>query len=158
MNDIRIKLTKAPTDDARALIGELEATLAANYPPEQRHGLRLEAIFQPHIRFYVAWLDALAAGCGGVALFGDFAELKRMYVRPAARRQGVAQALLAELETTARNTGMAMLRLETGTEQHAAIRLYERAGFTICNAFGDYAAMDPKLITTSVFMEKQLGL
>lgn len=157
MNDLRIKRVTAPTDDARTLIGELDATLSANYPPGQRHGLKLDAIFQPHIRFYLAWRDNAAVGCGGVALFDDFAEVKRMYVRDAARGNGVAQAVLAQLEAAARDAGLPVLRLETGTEQHAAIRLYKRAGFTVCSAFGDYVAMDTKLITTSVFMEKRLG-
>ena len=156
MSNMRIERVTAPTDDVRTLIGELDATLSANYPPEQRHGLALDAIFQPHMRFYLAWRDRAAVGCGGVALFDDFAEVKRMYVRETARGHGVAQAILAQLEATARIANLPVLRLETGTEQHAAIRLYERAGFTICGAFGDYAAMDPKLITTSVFMEKQL--
>jgi putative acetyltransferase len=53
----------------------------------------LEAIFQAHIRFFVACLDGMAAGCRGVALLDGFAEVKRMYVRPSARGRGVAQAI-----------------------------------------------------------------
>jgi hypothetical protein len=62
--------------------------LAAEYPPEQRHGLDIAAIFQPHIRFFIARLHDVAVGCGGVALFPDYAEVKRMYVREGARGQG----------------------------------------------------------------------
>jgi hypothetical protein len=74
--------------EIRALIAELDTTLSAEYPPEQRHGLALDAIFQPHLRFFLARLDGGTVGCGGVALFADFAEVKRMYVRRAARRGG----------------------------------------------------------------------
>ena len=144
----------APTDAARELVGELEAVLSAEYSPEQRHGLPLEAIFQPHIHFLVATRDGVPAGCGGVALLDGFAELKRMYVRPAARGQGVAVALVARLTEIAREAGHRVLRLETGDAQHAALRFYAREGFERCGVFGDYARMDPAAIATSVFMQK----
>jgi putative acetyltransferase len=154
---VRIELAPTATDDVRALVDELEAVLAAEYLPEQRHGLALDALFQPHIRFFLAALRGEAVGCGGVALFDDFAEVKRMYVRDAARRQGVAAAILARLEQEARDAGFSWLRLETGDNQIAAMQLYERAGFRRCPAFGDYARMMPQSIVTSVFFEKQIG-
>jgi putative acetyltransferase len=154
---VRIELALTATQDVRALIDELETVLAAEYTPEQRHGLALDALFQPHIRFFLARVRGQAVGCAGVALFDDFAEVKRMYVRDAARRQGVAGALLARLEDEARHAGLSCLRLETGDNQIAAIRLYERAGFRRCPAFGDYAAMTPQSIMTSVFFEKQIS-
>ncbi len=145
-----------PTDEVRTLVAELEAGLAANYPAEQRHGLSLDAIFQPHIRFFVARLDGEPAGCGGIALLDGFAELKRMYVRERFRGQGVAPALLARLEQEARSAGQRLLRLETGTVQHAALRFYAREGFSPCGAFGDYALMADEQVAGSVFMEKRL--
>jgi putative acetyltransferase len=146
----------SPTDDVRQLVGELEADLSAGYPPEQRHGLALDAIFQPHIRFFVARVDGEAAGCGGVALFDGFAEVKRMYVRPGVRGRGVADAVLARIESAAREAGHARLLLETGDRQLAALRFYERSGFSRCAAFGAYAAMEPHRIVTSIFYEKLL--
>src|ERR1700733_2284592 len=98
MTEIEIIPAPAPTEEVRQLVGELDAVLSAEYPPEHRHGLKLEAIFQPHIPFFVARLDGTAAGCGGVALLDGFAEVKRMYVRPNARGRGVAQTILARLE------------------------------------------------------------
>jgi putative acetyltransferase len=44
------------------------------------------------VRFFIARLEKLAVGCGGVALFDDYAEVKRMYTRPAARGLGLAKA------------------------------------------------------------------
>ena len=151
-----IELTAEPTEEVRALIGELEAVLAAEYPPEQRHGLKLSAIFRPDIRFYIARVGGVAVGCGGVALFADFAEVKRMYVRHASRGRGVARALLARIEKETVAAGLAILRLETGTAQKAAMRLYEKAGFRRCDAFGSYAAMPAERIAGSVFYEKKL--
>lgn len=154
---VRIELAPGATDEVRLLIGELEAVLAAEYPPEQQHGLPIDAIFQPHVRFFLARRDGAAVGCGGVALFADFAEVKRMYVQDSARGQGIADAILARIEQEARDAGLGLLRLETGERQIAAMRLYARFGFRECAAFGEYAAMAPYAIATSVFLEKQLS-
>ena len=156
-SEVQIEAVLTATDEARALVGELEAVLAVEYPPEQRHGLTFDAIFQPHVRFFLARLRGAAVGCGGVALFPDFAEVKRMYVRDSARRNGVAGAILARIEEEVRGAGLSLLRLETGVRQVAAMQLYARAAFQECPAFGDYQSMTPQAIATSVFYEKRLG-
>lgn len=159
MNDeVRIELAPAATAEVRLLIGELEDVLAAEYPPEQRHGISLDALFQPHVRFFLARRQGIAVGCGGVALFPDYAEVKRMYVHHTARGQGVADVLLARLEDEARGAGLSVLRLETGDRQIAAMRLYVRAGFRECPAFGAYALKPPEAIAASVFFEKRVGV
>jgi putative acetyltransferase len=155
-DEITVELVPEATEDVRALIVELEEILSAEYPPEQRHGLALDAIFTPHIRFFLARSKGVAVGCGGVAFFADFAEVKRMYVRDVARGRGVAQALLARIEREARDAGFVVLKLETGVRQIAALRFYQRAGFQPCSAFGAYATMAPQTIATSVFLQKQL--
>jgi putative acetyltransferase len=153
---ITVERALTASDDVRQLVAELEEVLSAEYPPEQRHGLQLDAIFRPHIRFFVARADGVALGCGGVALFDGFGEVKRMYVRTSARGRGVAEALLARLESEARQAGLDLLRLETGDRQLAALRFYQKQGFGRCDAFGDYAAMTPASLAASVFMEKRL--
>lgn len=153
---ITLERTTHATDDARALIEELEADLSGDYEPHQRHGLSLDKIFQPHIAFFIARLDGKAVGCGGIAFEDGFAELKRMYVRPHARGKGVVQAVIAQLETEAKSRGVTRLLLETGDVLHAALRVYERAGFKRCEAFGDYRALPPHTIERSVFFEKHI--
>jgi putative acetyltransferase len=155
-DSITVELVADVTDDVRILIGELDQILSAEYMPEQRHGLALDAIFAPDVRLFLARLNGAAVGCGGVAFFADFAEVKRMYVREVARGHGVAQALLARIEEEASAAGFSLLRLETGARQVAALRFYERAGFQICAAFGGYATMAPEAIATSVFLQKHL--
>ena len=91
-DQITVALAPAATDDVRILVGELDRVLSAEYTPEQRHGLTLEQIFKPDVRFFLARLDGASVGCGGVAFFTDFAEVKRMYVREVARGRGVARA------------------------------------------------------------------
>ncbi|MBA2399811.1 MAG: GNAT family N-acetyltransferase [Bradyrhizobium sp.] len=154
---VRIELALTATDEVRSLVGELETVLAAEYPPEQRHGFSIDAIFRSHVRFFLARRHGVSVGCGGVALFPDFAEVKRMYVRDTARGQGVADAILARIEDEVRGAGLSVLRLETGTRQIAAMRLYARTGFRECPAFGDYALKAPQSIASSVFFEKWVG-
>ncbi len=157
VSPIEIALVAAPSDDVRTLIGELDRTLAAEYTPDQQHGLKLADLFAPHVRFFIARFAGSPVGCGGVAFFAGFAEVKRMYVRETVRGRGIAQALLARIEAETRASGRDVLRLETGSRQFAAMRVYERAGFTPCAAFGDYAAMTPAAIATSIFLEKRLA-
>jgi putative acetyltransferase len=154
---IAIERATEPTAEVRGLVTELEQVLAAEYPPEQRHGLAVDALFEPHVRFFVASLEGAPVGCGGVALFADFAEVKRMYVRPRARGKGVARAVLGRIEAEAHAEGLRVLRLETGTNQVEAMRLYERWGFRRREAFGAYAVMPPHEVATSVFYEKPVG-
>ena len=153
---MRIEPVPAPTDELRALIFELDSELAVAYTPEQMHGLTLNSLFAQHIQMFIARIDGAAVGCGGIALFDGFAEVKRMFVRPAGRGSGVAQALLAHIETVARAAAVPWLRLETGIRQPAAIRLYESTGFHPCPAFGAYTSMPPAAVKLSLFYEKEL--
>ena len=152
-----VEHVKEPTDDARVLIDELDAELSGPYAPEQRHGFNIARVFRPGVMFFIARFDGEPVGCGGVAFEDGFAEVKRMYVRPKARRRNVARTILARLEEESRVRGVARLTLETGDAQHAAISFYERAGFTRCVAFGDYTTMPARAIERSVFFEKKIG-
>jgi putative acetyltransferase len=151
-----IEKTESPTEEVRILIQQLEEELSPHYEAHQRHGLRLEAIFQPGIQFFLARRAGEALGCGGVALYPGFAEVKRMFVNRAARGQGIADAIMDRLAGVARETGRPLLRLETGDCQQAAIRFYRRYGFGYCGPFEPYSAMPPENIATSIFMEKSL--
>ncbi len=149
--------TESPTDDVRMLIAELDAELSGHYASEQRHGLSIARIFQPGVLFFIARLDGQPVGCGGVAFEDALAEVKRMYVRPQARGRDVAPTILARLEQEASARGVTRLALETGDAQLAAIRFYQRVGFTRCAAFGAYANMRASAIERSVFFEKNLA-
>jgi putative acetyltransferase len=155
--NIAIERVSGATAELRDLIGELNAVLGAAYAPHQRHGLALEQLFEPDMRFFLARSNDVAVGCGGVALCDDYAEVKRMYTRPRARGRGVAKALLRRIEDETRAAGALVLRLETGIHQQEAIALYERAGFRLRGPFGPYAAMPADSIETSLFFEKSLA-
>lgn len=138
--------------DALRLIAESDETLAALYAPEERFGLSPEQLEATGVHFLLARLDGEAVGCGGLAVHKGYGELKRIFTVPAARGRGVAAAVVGALEATAREHGLALLRLETGEPSAAAIRLYVRLGYRRCGVFGDYPEDG-----VSVFMEKRLG-
>ena len=150
---VRISPERPDSPDARALIAELEAELVLLYPQASRHGYSVDKLIAQGVAFFVVRHDGVAAGCGGVQLFGsEYGELKRMYVRPGHRGLGLATQLVEHLADHARKHGVMLLRLETGIHQHAAIGLYERMGFHLAPPFGAYQ-LDP----LSRFYEKALS-
>jgi GNAT superfamily N-acetyltransferase len=89
--------------------------------------------------FLIGYVDGAPVACGGWRAQGEgVVELKRMYVVPAGRGRGLARAILAELELTAKRAGNAKLILETGQVQPEAIGLYRSSGYTDVPKFGYY--------------------
>lgn len=151
-----IELVKTPTAEVVALLDGLNAALSGPYSAEQRHALPVDRLFQPNIRFFIARLNGEAVACGGIGFYDGYAELKRMYSKPAVRGRGIAKQLLVHLELEARTAGQALVRIETGMYQHEAMRFYEAAGYRRCGPFGPYADMAATAIETSVFYEKSV--
>ncbi len=141
------------TEDAQTLIAELESHLASLYPSESRHGYSVEKLLGEGVAFFVVREDGVAAGCGGIQLFGtDYGELKRMYIRPEFRGIGLGKLMLNQLADYASHRRVSLLRLETGIYQKEAIGLYEGYGFRRIPPFGPYVD-DP----LSVFLEMNLS-
>jgi GNAT superfamily N-acetyltransferase len=154
---IRVERVFGPTEEVRALVGALDSELSGLSPPEQRHGLALDAIFEPHVRFFLAYRNDLPVGCGGIAFFSDFAEVKRMYVRPEARGAGAADGIMVKLIGEAAEAGFAVLRLETGANFARAISFYRRWGFSPCLIFEPYASKPPYTVAASLFLERAIA-
>jgi len=151
---VRVRTTpeRPDTPVARELIAELDELLAPNYPPESRHGYSVDKLLLEEVAFFVVAVDGVPAGCGGVQLVaGDYAELKRMYVRPAFRGRGLGRHLVEHLSGHAAEHGIDVIRLETGVLQVEAIGLYESMGFRRIPPFGPYWD-DP----VSVCLERRL--
>jgi GNAT superfamily N-acetyltransferase len=84
----------------------------------------------PHGSFIVGWSGDEPICCGGVKRLDErTCEIKKMYVVPGRRGQGVARALLIALEDKARELGYAIARLDTGPKQLNARGLYESEGY-----------------------------
>ncbi len=138
--------------DAALLIGALNAELSAGYPEPGANHFRLdpEEVAPSAGVFLVARQAGRPVGCGALRYLREadlvrelgprVGELKRMYVAPEVRGQGVGRSLLARLEEEARALGLTRLVLETGTRQSAALALYTRAGFAAIPPYGEYVA------------------
>lgn len=114
---------------------------SAPEPKGETDDLQLHELEAPTGTFIVAYDDAGAAlGCGGVRRHADgVGEIKRMWVPPERRGNGVSRVLLAALEDAARALGFRKLVLETGVRQPEAIALYETAGYTLIPNYGFFA-------------------
>ena len=110
-------------------------------PPEHVHALDLDGLAADDVRFFAAREHGELLGFGALRLLGEArAEIKSMHTSSAARGRGVARSMLNHLIATARNEGVTWLGLETGTmdEFGPARHLYQSAGFSECEPFGDY--------------------
>jgi putative acetyltransferase len=150
---MRVALETPDQPAVIALIAELDAYQDSLYPPEARYALDLASLLDPNVLFAVArGADGEAVGCGAVVIRAAYGEIKRMYVRPAARGQGAARQILRALEEGACARGCRGLMLETGPYQPEALAFYASQGFARCAAFGDYPEHP-----LSVFMRKELS-
>ncbi|MGY1697887.1 MULTISPECIES: GNAT family N-acetyltransferase [unclassified Geodermatophilus] len=152
-----MRLAPAAWDDAdvRRLTGAQQAELRARYDGGAEPGTPPSAA-DVSVVLVARDDDGAAVGCGALRALGDgVAEVKRMYVVPAARGRGVSKLLLAGLEAAARDRGWTTLRLETGPRQPEAIALYEGAGYRPIPAFGAY--VDAPDAGCSLYYERVLG-
>ena len=139
--------------DAEALRAAQRVEIAERYgTPDSEPGTAPSA---SDIAYFVVVRDdsGTGIGCGGLRqLDGLSAEVKRMYVTPAARGSGAADTVLDALETFAVAQGWTHLRLETGDRQPDAVAFYRRRGFERIPNFGAY--LDS---TSSLCFERELG-
>ncbi len=135
--------TADPLDpQARACLSAYYAVLNDRFPegfdvaaaPDPDPG----AMRPPRGTFLLAWRGDAAVGC--VALSGagsGTAEVKRLYVSPEARGQGLATRLMAEIEAAARTLGYTRLQLDTNRVLHEAIGFYRRHGWADIARYND---------------------
>jgi GNAT superfamily N-acetyltransferase len=117
----------------------------------QREIAAIEYPLADGIEFVAGFVDGRPVACGALEPVGDgVGEIKRMYVRPAYRGQGLSRLILAALEELAVHRGYHTLRLETGNFP-PALGLYRGAGYRPIPLFGRYVDN-----TRSVCFEKSL--
>jgi len=134
--------------DVSALVAEVQQEYVRRYGGEDTTPLDAAQFVLPDGTFLVSYLAGRPVAMGGWRRHveerdgpvpGDrAAEIKRMYVVPAARGRGIARALLAELERTAALAGCDVMVLESGLAQPEALTLYRSAGYTDIAPFGHY--------------------
>lgn len=84
-------------------------------------------------------VEGAPVSCGAFKNFDDrTVEVKRMFTLPEFRGKGMAQRVLSELESWAKDEGNLRCVLETGLRQPEAIRFYSRAGYARIPNFPPY--------------------
>jgi len=139
---VRFEVEPPRSADARWCLGqyfaELNSRFDAGFDPARSISADARELTWPAGVLIVARLRGRPIGCGALKLHGGApAEVKRMWIAPAARGLGLGARLLAELERRARDAGVRVLRLETNRALHEAIALYRRAGYVEVDRFND---------------------
>ena len=116
---------------------ELAGLPGAYAPPE---GRLLLALYEGHL-----------AGSVALRKFEDgICEMKRLFVRPAFRGQGIGRALARRIIEEARAAGYSTMKLDTLARMRAAVTLYESLGFHRIEAYR------PNPLEDVVYMELTL--
>lgn len=82
--------------------------------------------------------DGDALGCGGIRMLDPGrAEVKHLWIRPAARGTGLGRALLTDLEDRARGFGARRVVLDTNEGLEVAQRMYRTGGYVEVPPYND---------------------
>jgi len=129
-------------DDVRALVDQLNDHLLPLSPLEFQFKMTVEQMADSATTLFVARDETgKAVGMGALKMHGpELGEVKRMFTLPAVRGQRVGRQLLERIVDLARERGLPVVMLETGTGDGMAEahRLYIRYGFTPRGPFLDY--------------------
>ena len=140
-----IELASADPSGAEAVIcldqyfAELARVFEQGFDPGQAAYAGTDKEQPPQVYCVVARSGAEAVGCGFLQWQdGDkVVEIKRMWVAPGMRGQGLARAILAHLEDKARALGFAAVRLDTNRVLKGAQALYLRSGYSGIPRYND---------------------
>ncbi len=146
--------------EVQGMLAQLDTELKAQTPPGGTNFIHLPA---DHVEgdqgsLFVAWVDGRPLACGAWRRIDDLAgrpdtgEVKRMWASPDARGMRLGAAVLATVQSAAREQSITELRLETGEYLTAAVGLYRRFGFEACAPWGEYVGVEH-----SYTMSKPLG-
>ena len=91
----------------------------------------------------VLYLDNVAVGCGAIKKVDTYSiEVKRMFVLPEKRGQGIALKVLQELEIWAKELGYKKCVLETGKRQVEAVAFYKKCNYKMTPNYGQYEGIE----------------
>jgi putative acetyltransferase len=135
---IILKRTTSDNPHFNQLINELNLDLNIRYGEIQKQYNSLNKVENLQT-VVLAYYNNDPVGCGCFKIFDEQSvEIKRFYLIPTMRGQGIANQILTELEYWAKELGFSKSLLETGIKQHEAIRFYSKNGFTKMENFGNY--------------------
>jgi GNAT superfamily N-acetyltransferase len=137
-----VEIVETPVQEAEAVLREYYADIIGRYHgrPATQDEVEETLLDEPsdHLLIYVARDGDTVLGCIGLQLATPpFAEVKRVYVTPSARGRGVAQALMAAVESVALDHGCRMMRLDVRDDLVEARALYTKCGYAAVEPFND---------------------
>ena len=95
--------------------------------------------FKDHHIVILAFDNDIAVACASYRVFDeDSVEFKRVYVKKAYRKKGIAYNIITQLEKSAIKRGFRYSYIVTGKNNHAAIKLYEKLNYEITDKFGQF--------------------
>ena len=148
---ITIKRTDSTDADFIQLVSELDKDLAIRDGADHSFYHQFNKIDMIKHAIVVYEEDKPVA-CGAVKEYADkIMEVKRMYVMPEKRGQGVAGQVLHALEEWEKELGYHKCILETGKKQPEAIQLYTKNNYSIIPNYGQYEGVE-----NSVCFEKTI--
>src|SRR5690349_12463181 len=144
--ELTLRESRLDDPDAVTLIDQVQQFYVTLYGGPDTTPIDPLEMSRPDGAFFVGYLDDAPILMGGWRFAREPidlpatrpAELKRMYVVPEYRGQGLARDLLRHIEDSARDAGADAMVLETGSPQAAAVALYRATGYTDITRFGHY--------------------
>jgi GNAT superfamily N-acetyltransferase len=131
-----------PYEDAvaRALVAEVQQEYVTRYGGPDGAVVDPAEFEPPAGLFLVAEVAGQPAGCGAWRVHAPgVVEVKRVYVRGAFRRRGLAEAIMTALERSAARAGHRAVVLNSGGRQPEALALYAGLGYGPVPGYGVYA-------------------
>jgi len=143
--------TASDNKDFLSLVALLDEDLARRDGEDHAFYAQFDTL--DHIKnVVVGYQGNHAIGCGAFKPYNSTtAEIKRMFVHPDFRGQGIARRILSALENWASEYGFTNCILETVTNNPEAIQLYTKMGYSIIPNFDQY-----ENVVTSVCLGKSI--
>jgi GNAT superfamily N-acetyltransferase len=145
-----LRLERVPYEhpDATSLRAQMVAEVQAVYGAQRdtaASGMPTAVTADSVVVTFVGYVRDRPVAHALLRRLGDEIEVKRMFVAPDARGLGAADVLMTALEAEARVVGASRVILHTGDRQIAAVRTYERRGYTPIPIYEPYVGMPASL-------------
>lgn len=142
MSNLTLIRTDSDNTDFRTLVALLDQDLAVRDGDDHAFYAQFNKVDSIK-EVIVAYHDGTPVSCGAIKPFSTTeAEVKRMFVHPDYRKQGIAARVLNALEGWAAELGFSSCILETGKKQPEAVALYQKVGYHITPNYGQYIGVD----------------
>lgn len=147
---VLVRASMSDVSDAQLLLSEYYETVGVTKrdTPEEVAGFLTDAASG----LWIAYVEEIPAGCVVLRPLlspGRASECKRLYVRPAFRGKGLADALLNSMEEFAAEISSEWVYLDSKDDLRDALRIYIRRGYRVCERYND----NPQ---ATIFLRKEL--